>query len=84
MPKNDMSPNEIRAILVKKQISLAEIARALGVTRQCVHYSLSTSRRGTYRGRKAIADAVGMPMRELWPSLFREDRPRRGRPRKAA
>ena len=87
MKKHDIPPHEIRAILVKKQITMAEIARVLGVTRQCVHLSLSASPGGTDVCRKAIADAVGIPMEKLWPSLFDENLnriERRGRPRKAA
>jgi lambda repressor-like predicted transcriptional regulator len=61
-----MTPDEIRIELIRVKTTMAKIARAAKVTRNFV-WQVVHGRRRTRRIREAIAQAVGKPIRELWP-----------------
>ena len=64
---------EIRAEMVKKGVSNAQIARDEKVSPVFVYYVLSGKRAG-YRIRRAIAKAVDLPVEKLWPDTPLEQR----------
>ncbi|MEW6273739.1 MAG: helix-turn-helix domain-containing protein [Bacillota bacterium] len=67
MPKG-MSPNEIKAELVRRGIKIKDIARQAGVSGEAV--TMAISGKYTYRGRRIrpyIARAIGRPESEIWP-----------------
>lgn len=57
---------KIRIELIKKNIPAAEIARRLGITRNAIWLTIHGKTK-KLRNRKAIADAIGMAVEELWP-----------------
>ena len=63
-----MKPHEIRALLVKNQISQRDIARDLGVSDQAVCGAI----RGLWQSRRVceeVARRLKMPVEKLWPKL---------------
>ena len=72
---------EIWIAMQRAGVSQVEIAEKLGVTPQHVHFVIN---RGdvSHRVRQAIADAIGMDLKMLWPSTYLyHDGPRKsGRP----
>lgn len=67
MPKG-MSPNEIKAELVRRGIKIKDIARQAGVSGEAV--TMAISGKYTYRGRRIrpfIARAIGRSESEIWP-----------------
>lgn len=62
-----MSTRQIKALLILNDISSASIARKMHVTPTWVSLVL-TGRKKSKRIRKAIADAVGKTVDELWPN----------------
>ncbi len=64
-----MRPNEIKAALVHRGITVTSIARELKVSRQLVshvvHYRLPNA-----RVRCAVADAIGLPYLLVWGSAY--------------
>ncbi len=65
-----MEPNEIRAAMVLARVTITSIAKKLGVAPQWVH-AVITGKRPTPRIRQAIAEAIGKPVDEIWPSMSR-------------
>jgi lambda repressor-like predicted transcriptional regulator len=61
-----MTPQEIKGHLVMKNIKSRDIARRLGVTDGAIHQVIYGYRKTEYV-RRAIADAVGKTVAELWP-----------------
>ena len=58
---------KIKIELIKKNIPAAEIARRLGVSRQAVWLTIHGKTK-KIRNRKAIAEAIGVKVEDLWPS----------------
>jgi|GEM_PF-3525401 len=59
------APKRIRIEMIKKDITGAEIARNAGVHRTAIYKVIDgSSKSGSLR--KAIADALGMGVEELW------------------
>lgn len=80
----DMAPNEIRAMMVRENVTETGIAESLNppVTQPAVNrviYGLSTSD----RIQRAIADAIHIDVKKIWPSIYIvQGGPRKpGRPR---
>ena len=63
-----MKPNEIKAALVLRGITVTSIARSLGVVRPNVSQTIGGIRR-TARIRQAIADAIELPVRQVFPDF---------------
>ena len=63
-----MNPNEIKAALVLRGITATSIARSLGVARPNVSETIVGIRR-TVRIRQAIADAIELPVRQVFPDF---------------
>lgn len=62
-----MSNREIKALIVLKGTSISDIARQARVSRQWVSMVVNGHKKSK-RIRKAIAQAVGKPVEELWPN----------------
>ena len=58
---------KIKIELIKKGIPAAEIGRKLGLTRQAIYQTISGKTK-KIRNRKAIAEAIGVEVEDLWPS----------------
>ena len=59
------SPEEIKAALLIKRITMKSIADDLGVTPPCVY--LVVGGRGTsHRVQQAVADKLGLPFEQVW------------------
>lgn len=58
---------KIKIELIKKNIPAAEIGRRLGISRQAIWLTIQGKTK-KIRNRKAIADAIGMAVEELWPT----------------
>lgn len=58
---------KVRMAFIEKGICGAEIARKLGITRFAISKTL-TGEIKAYRIRKAIADAIGAEVGDLWPT----------------
>lgn len=75
-----MTPTEIRIEMLKKEVSLVSVARACGVTTTSVYRVIE----GTIvsdRVRRALADAIGIDIRRIWPDPYLYGSPRKaGRP----
>lgn len=65
-----MKTNEIKALMMLKNVTSAAIAKKEGVTRTWVSLVL-TSKRNSPRIRKAIAKAVGLPYKKVWSDEHR-------------
>jgi lambda repressor-like predicted transcriptional regulator len=61
-----MTPQEIKGHLVMKNIKNRDIARRLGVTDGAIHQVIY-GYKSNGRIRRAIADAVEIPVEQLWP-----------------
>lgn len=70
-----MEPNEIKAHLILKQITLSSIAKKLGVTRGAVSQVIHNIHSNP-RIRKAIADALEKPVNEIWPERENQSKKR--------
>lgn len=71
MPKG-MSPNEIKAELVRRGIKIKDIAHQAGVSGEAV--TMAISGKYTYRGRRIrpyIARAIDRTVSEIWPESTR-------------
>ncbi|GJQ47599.1 MAG: XRE family transcriptional regulator [Candidatus Jettenia sp.] len=58
---------KIKIEFIKKDVSGAEIGRRMGVSRVAV-YQVISGKTKSKRLRKAIADAIGMEVSDLWPN----------------
>ena len=61
-----MRPEEIKARLILRGITQAEIARRLKVSRGAISQVISGQERNQ-RIRKAIARALGLKVSDIWP-----------------
>jgi len=61
-----MRPEEIKARLILRGITQAEIARRLKVSRGAISQVIS-GRERNQRIRKAIARALGLKVSDIWP-----------------
>jgi len=64
--KNVPKPRQIRALIVLKGTNCAEIGRRVGVSRQAIHATIDGIIK-SYRLRKAIADALDLEVKDIWP-----------------
>ena len=62
----NMEPNEIRAELVRRGITVTNIARQEAVSQPYISQHLSGVRKSS-RIRRAIAEAIDRPVHEIWP-----------------
>lgn len=58
---------KIKIELIKKGIPAAEIGRRMGVSRQAIYQTVDGEIKSN-RLRKAIAEAIGVTVEELWPA----------------
>lgn len=58
---------KVKIELIKKGIPAAEIARQMSVSRQAIYQTVDGIIKSR-RLRKAIADAIGLRVEDLWPS----------------
>lgn len=58
---------KIKIELIKKGIPAAEVARRMGVSRQAIYQTIDGIIKSR-RLRKAIAEAIGVEVTELWPA----------------
>lgn len=66
-----MSPNKIKAMLVERGITQAEIAKELGIAPSSVNGALTGYRQHrSRRVHEAIAQRVGKSIDKLWPHLY--------------
>ena len=61
-----MTEKEIRILLILSDVSQVSIARKCGKPKSYVHQVI-TGERAFPEIRQAIADAVGRPIKQLWP-----------------
>lgn len=81
--KSGMTPTEIRNALYEANLNQAAIARELSVCPS--HISTVIDGKGTSRRvHAAIAEAIGVDIRKIWPDryLIQGEESRRGRPAK--
>lgn len=73
-----MTSEEIKLELFKRrrEITMAGIARKLGVTRQAVQVIVDR-RQTSHRISQAVADAIERPLEEVFPELFERAERRR-------
>lgn len=67
--KKNTKAQIIKALLIIKGISGAEIARRAGVTRAAVYHVIE-GRSKSPRLRKLIADVLGLSVEEIWPESY--------------
>ena len=65
------SPEKIRSQLALRKITQVSIARKLDVSRNHVHSVING--RKSDRVRRAIAEAIGYDVREIWPEDYLVD-----------
>ena len=78
----DWTPKQIRLEMLRKDVSASGLSRQLEVT-QSTLYKVIEGLSVSDRIRRAIAEAVGRDVREIWPSAYMSPGgpPRRGRPK---
>ena len=70
---------KIKKLMIDKDLSGSEIARRIGVDPSMVSLTIG-GQRSTYRIRKAIAEALGVDVTDLWPrETARTSRPHKER-----
>lgn len=64
-----LTPNEIRAELMRRGVKLIDVASRAGVTKEAVSQAISGTKKykGKKRVRPVIADIIGMPVTDIWP-----------------
>ena len=62
----DDTKKRIKIQMIQNGVTIIEIASAIGVTPSAVHQVI-TGLRNTPRIRAAIAQAIGLPVSEIWP-----------------
>ncbi|HVN97526.1 MAG TPA: helix-turn-helix transcriptional regulator [Syntrophorhabdaceae bacterium] len=73
--KTVQTKKKIQKLMIDKDVSGAMIARRIGCTRQNI-YHVIRGRHATPNIRQAIAEALGVPISDLWPAK----KPRRRAP----
>jgi transcriptional regulator with XRE-family HTH domain len=66
---------KIKKLIIDREVSGAEIARKINVDRSMISLTI-TGQRKSLRVRRAIADALGVAITELWPDETRHSRER--------
>ncbi len=71
MPKvqSDWSPTDIRVALLRAKVDQSWIARQCGISRSTV-YKVIEGTTSSERVRRAIADAIEVDVRIIWPSIY--------------
>lgn len=64
----DMHPEDIKAAIRKKGITLAELATRANVSKQAV--SAAIERRSSERVDQLIANFIGLKPHQIWPSRY--------------
>lgn len=78
---NDMSPVEIKVALLRAGVTQAQIARKTKVHPSHVSRLVEGAKTND-RVRHAIADAAGIDIKMIWPSIYLYGTPRKpGRPK---
>ncbi|MEN6420956.1 MAG: helix-turn-helix domain-containing protein [Smithella sp.] len=72
------SRKEIQDALDESPVTQAAIARDLGITPVTVS-DVVKGRTNSQRVHKAIAEAIGRDIKEVWPELYLHGEPKRGR-----
>ena len=65
----DLPPEEIRIALMRRKKRPSCMARRLGVTATAI-YRVIDGVSISYRIRRAIAEATGIDIRQIWPSSY--------------
>lgn len=81
--KSGMTPLEIRTAIQKANLNQAAIAKAINRSPVSVSYVID-GKRNSRLIHEAIAEAIGMDIRQIWPDLYTipGQEPKRGRPAK--
>lgn len=66
---SDWHPEDIKAALRKRGMTLAALARTAGFSKQVL--SMCLGGRASERGDKIIAKALGLKPHQIWPSRYR-------------
>jgi lambda repressor-like predicted transcriptional regulator len=72
------SRKEIQNALDESPVTQAAIARDLGITPVTVS-DVVKGRTNSQRVHKAIAEAIGKDVKEVWPEIYLHGEPKRGR-----
>lgn len=67
----DMSPVEIKVALIRSGVSQVQIAKSLGINPSAVSRVIDGSS-VSHRVRKAVAEATGIDLKQIWPSTYIE------------
>lgn len=67
--QKDWTPTDIRVALLRAGVSQSWIARQCGVTYPTV-YKVIIGITSSDRVRRAIADAIGIDVKIIWPSIY--------------
>ena len=65
----DMDPTEIKIAMMRAGVTQTRIAARLGIKRQTV-YLVVNHRAVSHRIRTAIAEAIQMDLKRIWPSTY--------------
>ena len=79
--RSDKSPEEIRFLLNRKGLTFADIDRMFGLAEGIAR---NASRRPYLDGELAIAEALSLSPRQIWPSRYSPETGERLRPQPAA
>jgi lambda repressor-like predicted transcriptional regulator len=78
--KAGMTPLEIREAIYRKGLNMSAIARNLDVSAVTVK-DVINGRTVSKRVQEAIAEAISVDIRKIWPELYLHGGPKRGRPK---
>jgi Ner family transcriptional regulator len=73
----DWTPNQIREAIHAKGISMESLSIGAGLSSSVVRMAL---RRRSPNGERLIAELLGVPAHQIWPSRYRPDGVARSRP----
>lgn len=68
---NDWNPEDIKAAVRKRGVSMAALAEANGVSPQILSLALRATI--SERAENIIADFIGMPPGKIWPTRYDRD-----------
>jgi len=66
---HDLPSFELKIAMQRKGILQKDLADQLSVSRQAVHLVVN-NQATSHRIRKAIADAIGLDLKRIWPSTY--------------